>query len=58
MWLLILMIYTDGSNISTTELPNYPTKSACMNKGKQEKASIQAEDEKLTVRYRCIRVSD
>jgi hypothetical protein len=48
------MIYTDGSNIATTELPNYKTKSACMNEGKQQKAIIEAEDKNFTVRYRCI----
>lgn len=55
MWVLILILYIDGSNITSIEIPNRATKSSCINEGQRRKMTLEAEDKSMSVIYRCFK---
>lgn len=54
MWILILMVYSLGSNVEVTQIPDFKTSSACWNMGNKLKHEFEAGTE-VTVKYRCIK---
>lgn len=56
MWKLILILYIAGGSFHTLEKPNRKSYSQCMNEGRQEQASLQAELDEVHVVYRCVKI--
>lgn len=54
MWILILMVYSAGSNIDVKQIPGHHTYGSCMQKGNDLKNEFTKQDG-VSVRYRCIK---